>query len=307
MPKEVFGKDYPFVPRDELLSFEEISRLVRILTGLGVRKVRLTGGEPLLRRGLAGLVQAVAAIPGVEDLALTTNGSLLAAHAEALRTAGLHRITVSLDSVDPDVFAKMSDSRVPLRSVLAGIDAAVRAGFAPVKLNAVVRRGLNDATLPSLVDYARFGGHVLRFIEYMDVGTTNGWRLDEVVPATELLARIDAIHPLEPLAPTVYGEVAKRYRFRDGTGEIGFVTSVSQPFCGSCTRARLTAVGELFTCLFGTRGADLRSPLRAGASDEELAARLTDIWRDRADRYSELRRAEQPPSTQRVEMSYVGG
>ncbi len=305
MPREVFGPDHAFLPRHDLLSFEEIARVVGALTPLGVRKVRLTGGEPLLRRNLPALVRMIAATPGVEDLALTTNGSLLAAMAGPLREAGLHRITVSLDSVDPDVFARMSDTRIPLDTVLNGIRVAAETGFA-VKINTVVQRGVNDAGLLDLVAFARAGGHTLRFIEYMDVGTSNGWLLDEVVPAAELRDRIDALHPLEPVDPAEYGEVAKRYRFADGAGEVGFVTSVSQPFCGTCTRLRLSAVGELYTCLFGTTGHDLRAPLRAGATDADLANRVAGLWSARADRYSEIR-GERTRELSKVEMSYIGG
>ena len=305
MPREVFGADHAFLPRAELLRFEEIARVVGALTPLGVRKVRLTGGEPLLRRNLPALVAMLAGTPAVEDLALTTNGSLLAAMAEPLREAGLSRITVSLDSIDPDVFAAMSDTKIPLQTVLSGIERASSVGF-PVKINTVVQRGVNDAGLLDLVDYARDAGHTLRFIEYMDVGTSNGWLLDEVVPAAELVQRISDRHPLEAVDPAEFGEVAKRYRFADGAGEVGFVTSVTQPFCGSCTRLRLSAVGELYTCLFGTTGSDLRTPLRAGASDDELAEQVAGLWTRRADRYSEIR-GERTRTLEKVEMSYIGG
>jgi cyclic pyranopterin phosphate synthase len=305
MPREVFGPDHAFLPRNDLLSFEEITRVVGALTPLGVRKVRLTGGEPLLRRGLGTLVAMLAATDGVEDLALTTNGSLLAALAEPLRDAGLRRITVSLDSIDPDVFAAMSDTRIPLDTVLAGIARAAAVGL-PLKINTVIQRGVNDSGLLDLVGYARDGGHTLRFIEYMDVGTSNGWLLDEVVPAAELLDRIATVHPLEAVDPTEFGEVAKRYRFTDGAGEVGFVTSVTQPFCGSCTRLRLSAIGELYTCLFGTQGNDLRTPLRTGATDPELAAQVAGLWTRRADRYSEIR-GERTRELPKVEMSYIGG
>jgi cyclic pyranopterin phosphate synthase len=305
MPRELFGADHAFLPKSELLTFEEIARVVATLAPLGVRKVRLTGGEPLLRRNLPALVAMLSATAGVEDLAMTTNGSLLAAMAEPLREAGLHRITVSLDSVDPTVFAAMSDTKIPLDTVLNGIRRAQEVGFA-VKVNTVVQRGVNEAGLPDLVDWARDAGVTLRFIEYMDVGTSNGWLLDEVVPAAELVRRIDARHPVEAVDPTEYGEVAKRYRFVDGRGEIGFVTSVTQPFCGSCTRLRLSAVGELYTCLFGTKGYDLRSPLRAGETDEQVAERVAGLWSRRADRYSELR-GERTRERSKVEMSYIGG
>jgi cyclic pyranopterin phosphate synthase len=305
MPREVFGADHAFLPRAELLRFEEIARVVGTLTPLGVRKVRLTGGEPLLRRNLPALVSMLAGTDGVEDLALTTNGSLLAAMAEPLRAAGLHRITVSLDSIDPDVFATMSDTKIPLQTVLTGIARASAVGL-PVKVNTVVQRGVNDAGLLDLVDYARDAGHTLRFIEYMDVGTSNGWLLDEVVPAAELVQRIADRYPLEAVEPAEFGEVAKRYRFADGAGEIGFVTSVTQPFCGSCTRLRLSAVGELYTCLFGSAGHDLRTPLRSGATDDELAEQVAGLWTRRADRYSEIR-GERTRALSKVEMSYIGG
>ncbi len=306
MPREVFGPDHAFLPRSELLSFEEITRVVAVLSRLGVHKVRLTGGEPLLRRDLEHLVEMVSTLGGIDDVAITTNGALLAAKAPALRAAGLHRVTVSLDSVDPDVFAAMTDSGVPLAKVLDGIRAAVAAGFAPPKLNTVVQRGVNDAGVLDLVEFARRGGHPVRFIEYMDVGTANGWRLNDVVPAAELLDRIGAVYGLEPVAPAAYGEVARRYRFTDGAGEVGFITSVTQPFCGSCTRLRLSAVGELYTCLFAAAGHDLRAVLRAGASDDELAATVTRLWAARADRYSEVRRAG-TSGLPKVEMSYIGG
>jgi cyclic pyranopterin phosphate synthase len=310
MPRELFGADHDFLPKSDLLTFEEIARVVATLTPLGVRKIRLTGGEPLLRRNLPTLVAMLAATDGVEDLAMTTNGSLLAAMAEPLREAGLHRVTVSLDSVDPSVFAAMSDTKIPLDTVLNGIRRAQEVGFA-VKVNTVVQRGVNEAGLPDLVDWARGAGVTLRFIEYMDVGTSNGWLLDEVVPAAELVRRIDARHPLQPVDPAEYGEVAKRYRFLDagtlgGGGEVGFVTSVTQPFCGSCTRLRLSAVGELYTCLFGTHGHDLRTPLRSGETDEQIADRVGGLWSRRADRYSEVR-GEHTRERSKVEMSYIGG
>ena len=300
MPRELFGTDHAFLPRAELLSFEEVTRVVAVFARLGVTKVRLTGGEPLLRRDLPDLVRRVAAVDGVADVAMTTNGSLLAPLAEPLRDAGLDRVTVSLDSLDPSVFRELSDTNVPLSQVLAGIDAAAAAGL-PVKLNAVLRRGVNDDGVLDLVDYARERGHTLRVIEYMDVGTTNGWVLDDVVPGAEVRERIAAVHPLEPLGAE---GTADRWRYADGAGEVGFVSSVSQPFCGTCTRARLTAVGELFTCLFATTGTDLRGPLRAGATDDELAELIGGRWAARDDRYSELRgRVTQD----KAEMSYLGG
>lgn len=301
MPRDLFGADHAFLPRAELLTFEEIERVVTVFAGLGVTKVRLTGGEPLLRRELPSLVAAIAAVPGVDDLALTTNGSLLAGLAAPLREAGLSRITVSLDSLDPDVFAALADSVVPVSQVLSGIAAAAAAGL-PVKLNCVLRRGVNEDGLLDLVRFARDHGHTLRVIEYMDVGTTNGWERAEVVPSAEVVALVSATFPLEPLG--VAG-TSDRWRFADGAGEIGFVSSVTQPFCGTCTRARLTAVGELFTCLFATSGTDLRGALRSGASDDELAALIAGRWAVRDDRYSELRGLES--SGPRAEMSYLGG
>lgn len=306
MPREAFGPDHAFLERDELLTFDEITRVVRAAVGCGVRKVRLTGGEPLVRRDLPRLVGMLAAVPGVEDLALTTNGSLLGQHAQALRAAGLHRLTVSLDTLDQATFRAISDVALPLARVLEGLDAARAAGFSPLKLNAVVRRGRGDGEVVDLAAYARAHGDVIRFIEYMDVGTTNGWRSEEIVPADEIVARIDAVFPIEPVGAAVPGEVAERYRYRDGAGEIGVVASVTRPFCRTCVRARVSAKGELFTCLFSASGHDLRSLLRSGATDAELAARLGDIWRPRSDRYSETRSANTatPP---KVEMSYIGG
>jgi cyclic pyranopterin phosphate synthase len=300
MPRELFGADHAFLPRAELLTFEEITRVVRVFAGLGVTKVRLTGGEPLLRKGLPDLVRALS--PVIEDLALTTNGSLLAQHAQDLKDAGLTRVTVSLDSVDPDVFQVLSDSKVPLQQVLDGIASAAAVRL-PIKLNTVVRKGVNDAGLLDLVSFARDGGHELRFIEYMDVGETNGWRLDEVVPSEEVRQRIAAVHPLQPQGQA---GTADRWAFSDGAGQIGFVSSVSQPFCGTCTRARLTAIGELFTCLFATTGTDLRTALRDGTDDDGLAQLVAGRWATRDDRYSELR-GEGTPGLPRPEMSYLGG
>jgi cyclic pyranopterin phosphate synthase len=300
MPRDLFGADHAFLPRAELLSFEEITRVVTVFAGLGVTKVRLTGGEPLLRRDLPDLVRRIAGVEGITDLAMTTNGSLLAAQAAPLRDAGLTRVTVSLDSLDPEAFRQLGDTNVPLSQVLAGIEAAASAGL-PVKLNAVLRRGVNDDGLVDLAGYARDRGFTLRFIEYMDVGTTNGWQLDEVVPSAEVQARLSAVHALEPL-----GEdgTAERWRYSDGAGEVGFVSSVSKPFCGTCTRARVTAIGELFTCLFATTGTDLRGVLRGGASDEELSALVGGRWAVRDDRYSEIRGLV---SQDKAEMSYLGG
>jgi cyclic pyranopterin phosphate synthase len=306
MPRTTFGPDHAFAPRSELLSYEELTRVARAFADLGVSKIRLTGGEPLLRRDLETLIGMVAAIPGIDDVAMTTNGSLLAGRAAGLRDAGLSRVTVSLDTIDPEVFASMADSRVELAAVLAGIAAAQRTGLGPVKLNAVVQRGVNDGGLLDLADYARAEGVTLRFIEYMDVGSSNGWLHDQVVPAAEIIDRIAAVHPLESVAPAARGEVARRWRYVDGAGEIGVISSVTAPFCGDCTRARVTATGELFTCLFAQSGRDLRSLLRSGATHEELVTVLSSTWSDRSDRYSELRHLE-TPGLQKPEMSYLGG
>jgi GTP 3',8-cyclase len=305
MPKEVFGRDYAFLPREQLLSFEELERLSRIFVRHGVEKIRLTGGEPLVRRDVELLVGKLAGIDGL-DLTLTTNGSLLPQKAQALADAGLGRITVSLDSLDDDVFRAMNDVDFPVQRVLAGIEAAAAAGLAPVKVNMVVRRGLNEDSVLPMARHFRASGHILRFVEYMDVGHSNGWRLDDVVPAAELVAAIDAELPLEPVEPAYRGEVARRWRYRDGGGEIGLIASVTQPFCGDCTRARVSADGKLYTCLFAVRGHDLRALLRGGASDAELSDAVAAIWRVRDDRYSELRTAA-TADLPKVEMSYIGG
>ena len=305
MPKEVFGRDYPFLPRAELLTFEEIERLGRVLAGLGVEKIRITGGEPLVRRDLETLVGLLARIDGL-DLTLTTNGSLLARKAQALKDAGLKRITVSLDSLDDEVFRAMNDVDFPVTRVLEGIDAALAAGLGPVKVNVVVKRGLNEEGVLPMARHFRGTGVVVRFIEFMDVGHTNGWRLDDVVPAAEIVAAVDAELPLEPVEPAYRGEVATRWRYRDGSGEIGVISSVTQPFCGDCTRARLSADGQLYTCLFAVKGHDLRALLRGGASDPELEAAIAGIWSARTDRYSELRSAK-TAGLEKVEMSYIGG
>jgi GTP 3',8-cyclase len=305
MPKDVYGRDYAFLPRSALLTFEEIERVARAFVPLGVEKIRITGGEPLVRRELERLVAKLAAL-GPLDLTLTTNGALLAAHAQALADAGLTRVTVSLDSLDDDTFRAMNDVDFPVERVLAGIEAAAAAGLAPVKVNVVVKRGVNEDGIVDLARHFRGSGHVLRFIEYMDVGHTNGWRLDDVVPAAGVVAAIDARWPLEPVEADYRGEVAQRYRYRDGAGEIGVISSVTQPFCGDCTRARLSADGQLFTCLFATSGHDLRAVVRSGATDDDLADALRAIWTGRSDRYSELRTletVEQP----KVEMSFIGG
>jgi cyclic pyranopterin phosphate synthase len=307
MPRDVFGTDFPFMKSSELLSFEEIVRLTKIFAGLGVQKVRLTGGEPLLRHGIEQLIEQLVEIDGIDDVAMTTNGSLLAKKAQSLRDAGLNRVTVSLDSLDPETFRAMSDVKIPLSRVIEGIAAAAEAGLTPVKVNTVVKRGANDGQ--GLLDLAAFGrehGYVVRFIEFMDVGVTNGWCLDEVVPAAEVVETIGAVWPAEPLDPDYVGEVAARYRYLDGSGEFGVITSISQPFCGTCTRARLSAKGEVYTCLFAGVGHDLRAPLRDGATDEELEKRVTGIWKARTDRYS-AQRTTATLGLPKVEMSYIGG
>jgi GTP 3',8-cyclase len=305
MPKEVYGRSYRFLERRQLLTFEEIERLSRVFASLGVEKIRLTGGEPLLRRELERLVEMLGAIPGV-DLTLTTNGSLLPQKARVLADAGLRRVTVSLDSLDDQVFRAMNDVDVPVERVLAGIEAAAAAGLSPVKVNMVVKRGVNEDSVLPMARYFRGSGHILRFIEYMDVGHTNGWRLDDVVSAAEIVATIGAELPLEPIEPNYAGEVARRYRYRDGSGEIGVIASVTEPFCGACTRARLSAEGRLYTCLFATEGHDLRALVRGGASESDLAEEIGRVWRARADRYSELRSAE-TADLPKIEMSYIGG
>jgi cyclic pyranopterin phosphate synthase len=305
MPKEIFNREYEFLNRDLLLSFEEITRLTKVFHSLGVAKVRVTGGEPLLRRGVEELVGELAEI-GLDDLTLTTNGSLLARKADALAAAGLRRITVSLDSLDSEVFAAMNDVDFPVTDVLDGIDAAAAAGLTPVKVNMVVKRGVNDAGVVAMAEHFRGTGHIVRFIEFMDVGMSNGWRLNDVVPAKEILKRIGEKHPIEPVDPNYEGEVASRWRYKDGAGELGVITSISQPFCSTCTRARLSAEGVLYTCLFATGGVDFRGPLRSGATDEDLARMVTDIWEGRTDRYSEMR-SEATLNLPKVEMSYIGG
>jgi len=303
MPSDVFGRDYRFLDRRELLSFEEIERLARVFVGLGVEKLRITGGEPLVRRDLERLIAALSALD--VDLTLTTNGSLLAQKAGALAAAGLRRVTVSLDSLDDEVFRAMNDVDFPVTRVLAGIEAAAAAGL-PVKVNAVVKRGVNDESIVEMARFFRGTGHTLRFIEYMDVGASNGWRLDDVVPASEIVGRIDASFPLEPVEAGYRGEVARRWRYRDGAGEIGVIASVTQPFCGDCTRTRLSAEGRLYTCLFGVRGHDLRALVRSDATDGDITAAVGAIWGKRADRYSEVR-SERTAREPKVEMSYIGG
>jgi GTP 3',8-cyclase len=304
MPREVYGRGYRFLERRELLTFEEIERLARLFVARGVRKLRLTGGEPLVRREVELLVEQLASIPGV-DVTMTTNGSLLPQKAYTLANAGLKRVTVSLDSLDDATFRAMNDVDFPVEHVLAGVEAAEAAGLA-VKVNTVVKRGVNEASVLALARHFRGSGHILRFIEYMDVGHTNGWRLDDVVPAAEIVRLLDGEFGLEPLEPAYRGEVARRWRYRDGGGEIGVIASVTQPFCGDCTRARLSADGRLYTCLFAISGHDLRVLLRGGASDAELSEAIAAIWMRRTDRYSELR-SEATASLPKVEMSYVGG
>jgi len=305
MPREVFKAGFPFLPRSELLTFEEIERVVRAAAALGVQKVRLTGGEPLLRREVERLVAALSAVPGIE-VALTTNGALLATKAQALKAARLSRVTVSLDSLDDAVFKGMNDVGVSVSRVLAGIAAAQEAGLTPIKINAVVKRGVNEASVLPLARHFRGTRHVIRFIEFMDVGNTNGWRMDDVVTADELLTQIATEFPLEAIPAAYPGEVASRYRYKDGGGEVGVIASVTRPFCGSCTRARLSADGKLHTCLFASTGHDLRRLLRSGCSSQELKESLAGVWQARDDRYSELRTAGIATSP-RVEMSYIGG
>ena len=307
MPAEVYGERYRFLPKPELLTFEEITRLARVLTRLGVVKVRLTGGEPLVRQELDKLVAQLARLEAIEDIALTTNGYLLPEQAWALREAGLKRVTVSLDSLDDAVFRQMNGGRAGVQRVLEGIEAAERAGFHPIKINTVVQRGVNDHALVDLARFGRSRGYIVRFIEYMDVGNLNGWERNQVVPAEEIVALIDAEMPLEPIAPNYHGEVALRYRYRDGDGEIGIIASVTQPFCGACTRLRLSPEGRLYTCLFGSVGMDLKGPLRAGATDQEIEQLVRQVWRGRADRYSELRAALTRPRRRKVEMYHIGG
>ncbi len=306
MPKEVFGRDYRFLPRRLLLTFEEITRLATIFIAHGVEKIRITGGEPLLRRDVERLIEMIARLDGLGDLSLTTNGSLLARKAHALRNAGLQRVTVSLDSLDDAVFKGLNDVDFPVERVLEGIEAAGAAGLFPIKINMVVRRGVNEDSVLPMARHFHGTGYVLRFIEYMDVGTSNGWRLDDVVPAAEIIERIDAELPLEPVYPSYRGEVARRYRYTDGGGELGVIASVTQPFCGDCTRARLSADGMLYTCLFAGAGHDFRSPLRQGKSDEEISELLRNVWTARRDRYSEIRTSE-TVSWPKVQMFRIGG
>ncbi|NMG44233.1 GTP 3',8-cyclase MoaA [Aromatoleum toluvorans] len=305
MPREVFGTDYAFLPRKELLSFEEITRVARLFAERGVRKIRITGGEPLLRKHVENLVAQLAAIPDVE-LTLTTNGVLLPKMARTLREAGLHRVTVSLDAIDDATFRAMNDADYPVAAVLKGIAAAEEAGLSPVKVNMVVKRGVNDHNVIDMARHFRGTGHILRFIEFMDVGSSNGWEMNAVVPSRDIIERIDRVFPLEQVDPNYTGEVAERWRYRDGGGEIGVISSVTQAFCSTCTRIRLSTEGKLYTCLFAQSGHDLRTLLRDGASDAELDRAIAGVWQNRDDHYSEIRTAN-TRGLRKIEMSYIGG
>ena len=307
MPREIFGRDFEFLRRDELLTFEEVARLARLFVQLGVEKIRLTGGEPLLRRDLERLVQMLSRIGGLQDLTLTTNGSLLTREkARALKEAGLNRITISLDSLNDEVFRAMNDVDFPVGRVLDAIEAAADAGLWPIKVDCVVKRGVNERSIVDMARHFRGSGHILRFIEYMDVGTTNGWRMADVVSGREIVDTIRREWPMEPLQPNYFGEVAERWRYVDGAGELGVIMSVTQPFCGTCTRARLSAEGRLYLCLFASEGHDLRTRLRRDAGDEEILDAIRAVWRRRDDRYSEIR-SEQTAGLPKVEMSHIGG
>ena len=305
MPKEIFGPDHQFLHRDQILTFEEITRLARIFTAHGVRKIRLTGGEPLVRKDLPDLISMLAQIPDL-DLTLTTNGSLLPKHAQALKDAGLKRVTVSLDSLDNAIFKSMNDVDFPVEKVIEGMEAAAAVGLAPIKVNMVVKRGLNESSILPMARFFREKGYILRFIEYMDVGHSNGWRMDDVVSAAEIVKMIDAEMPLEPVTPNYQGEVAGRWRYKDGSGEVGMIASVTQAFCRDCNRARITAEGKLYTCLFAVKGHDFRDLIRGGATDDEISQVIADVWGKRDDRYSELR-SENTISLPKVEMSHIGG
>ena len=306
MPAEIYGERYQFLPRNDLLSFEEITRIVNVTVGLGVKKVRITGGEPLVRQDVEKLVSMISRINGVEDLAMTTNAYLLSGMAQTLKDAGLHRITVSMDSVDDDVFQRMNGRGFGTAKVMNGIDSAKRAGFNPIKINAVVQKGINDHTLVDLAKWCRDNGHIPRFIEYMDVGTLNEWKLDEVLPADEIVRIIAEELPVEQLGPAYVGEVARRYRYLDDKGEFGVISSVTQPFCGDCTRLRLSPEGRIVTCLFAETGTDLREPMRNGATDEQVSDIIQGTWRVRKDRYSEERATMNEPRS-KVEMYHIGG
>ena len=305
MPREVFGDDYAFLPRRELLSFEEILRVARLFAERGVRKIRITGGEPLLRKDVERLIEMLARLDGVE-ITLTTNGVLLPRMAQRLADAGLHRVIVSLDALDDALFRRMNDADYPVEKVLEGIDAARAAGLGPIKVNMVVKRGTNDGDIEAMATHFRHSGHILRFIEFMDVGASNGWKMDEVLPSREVVARIDRLFPLEPADPNYVGEVAERWRYKDGAGEIGVISSVTQAFCSSCTRIRLSTEGQLYTCLFAQQGHDLRTLLRTGADDAQIDAVIARVWNGRDDRYSEIRTAA-TAAQRKIEMSYIGG
>ena len=307
MPAEIFGESYKFLPKNEILSFEEIARLARIFVEFGVNKLRITGGEPLLRTNLHILIAMLTGMPGLEDLTLTTNAYLLPQQAQQLKDAGLQRITISLDTLDDEVFKEMNGRGISIDRVLQGIDAAAAVGLAPIKINAVVQKGVNDHTVVDLARYFKNSGHIVRFIEYMDVGNRNGWKWDQVVPAAEIVQQIDAEMPLEPVDSNYPGEVANRYRYRDGQGEIGVISSVSQPFCANCTRSRLSTDGKLYTCLFANVGTDLRGPMRDGATDDDLESILRGTWSKRTDRYSEERSSMTEPLRDKVEMYHIGG
>lgn len=307
MPAKIFGERYKFLPKDQLLNFEEITRLTKIFVGLGVSKVRLTGGEPLLRNNLPELISQISEGASIDDLTMTTNGYLLSQHAGELKRAGLHRVTISLDAIDDQLFRRMNGLELRQEKVLEGINAAEEAGLLPIKINSVIQRGVNDQDIVALAKYFKERGHIVRFIEYMDVGTRNAWKLDEVVPADEIAAIIDAVMPLEPIKANYSGEVANRYRYRDGGGEIGIIASVTKPFCGDCTRLRLSPEGKLHTCLFSNVGTDLRDPIRAGATDHDLLNIVQDLWKVRDDRYSEDRASMDEPRSGKVEMYHIGG
>lgn len=305
MPREIFGSDYPYLPHNEVLTFEEIARLARIFAGHGVKKIRLTGGEPLVRKDVHLLVKMLAEIPSL-DLTLTTNGALLARQAQALKDAGLKRVTVSLDSLDDETFKALNDADFPVAKVVEGMDAAANVGLEPIKVNMVVKRGVNESSILPMARFFRERGYILRFIEYMDVGHTNGWRMDDVVPSAEVIKMISAEMPLEPIDPNYRGEVAERWRYTDGGGEIGVISSVTQAFCRDCNRARISAEGKLYTCLFAVKGHDLKALMRNGATDDELSQAISRVWGKRDDRYSELR-SENTIDLPKVEMSHIGG
>ena len=305
MPREVFGDDYAFLPRRELLSFEEVTRVASLFVARGVRKIRITGGEPLLRKDIERLIEMLARLPGVE-ITLTTNGVLLPRLARRLKDAGLHRVTVSLDALDDTLFRRMNDADYPVAKVLEGIEAARSVGLGPIKVNMVVKRGTNDGDIEAMAAHFRHSGHILRFIEFMDVGASNGWKMDEVLPSREVIARIDRQFALEPIDPNYEGEVAERWRYKDGAGEVGVISSVTQAFCATCTRIRLSTEGKLYTCLFAQHGHDLRTLLRDGADDARIDAAIAHVWQQREDRYSEIRTAE-TAALRKIEMSYIGG